>query len=37
LLCHVLRDGELSDLWRSREGLVAWEVIEVPAKTADAK
>jgi phosphoserine phosphatase len=37
LLCHVLRDGELSDLWRDREGLTAWEVIDVNTKTADAK
>jgi phosphoserine phosphatase len=37
LLCHVLRDGELSDLWRSRESLAPWEVIEVNSTPADAK
>jgi phosphoserine phosphatase len=37
LLCHVLRDGELSDLWRSRDTTPPWEVIDVPAKAAESK
>jgi phosphoserine phosphatase len=32
LLCHVLRDGELHDLWRSREVIPAFEVIDVTSK-----
>jgi probable phosphoglycerate mutase len=37
LLCHVLRDGDLTDLWRDREELQAWEVIEVQPNTAGSK
>jgi probable phosphoglycerate mutase len=37
LLCHVLRDGDLSDLWRSRDTIPAFEIVDVTAKAAEKK
>jgi broad specificity phosphatase PhoE len=37
LLCHVLRDGELGDLWRSRDKVAAWEVIDVTTNAIGSK
>jgi probable phosphoglycerate mutase len=37
LLCHVVKNGELSDLWRSRESLAPWEIIEVNSAPANTK
>jgi phosphoserine phosphatase len=35
LMCHVLRDGDLHDLWRSRDKIPAFEVIDFIPKAVE--
>lgn len=37
VLCHALRNDELSDLWRSRDGATPWEVIDVTPEAVGSK
>jgi len=37
VLCHLLRDDELADLWGSREETAPWEVIEVAPEAVASK
>jgi probable phosphoglycerate mutase len=37
VLCHLLRQDELGDLWRSRDGAAAWETIDVTPEAVGSK
>jgi probable phosphoglycerate mutase len=37
VLCHVVRQGEYGDLWKSRDGAPPWEVIEVAPEAVGSK
>jgi probable phosphoglycerate mutase len=37
VLCHMLRNDELGDLWKRRNGAATWEVIEVVPAAVGSK
>jgi broad specificity phosphatase PhoE len=37
ILCHVLRQDGLGDLWNSRNGSTPWEIIDFVPESADSK
>jgi phosphoserine phosphatase len=37
MLCHLLRQDELGDLWRRRDGAVPWEMMDVTPEAVGSK